>query len=362
MEVLGRLPDALRDGLDSVIAGALAGGAPKPSWVAADDGSGGWVAEVAGRSGAERARGVVAAASAEALTMAQRLGVGGAIWLPPSSLAALEAFETAAAAEVPALEFDPAVVETLGTEASIGIVSFVNREFWRVQLGDRTLAVLLAELAAAVGAPAAIVPWPALMLSDREAADVSDAWGHLASARGGAIPDLAVTPLPATLMAKVGMLDAAYKALLEGTVEVVSAGSIGPHPVHELPQGCRVGWWSWKEEQAASEGWLAAPTEVGADRCRWELEGEGGPGIVEEVLSATEVVEAEDAAAVRVPGWASCGLRPGAPAGLLVARLADEAARRGLPLWIPNIGEESLRFVLGLPGTLWVDGPAIPAP
>jgi hypothetical protein len=163
-------------------------------------------------------------------------------------------------------------------------------------------------------------------------------------------------------MAKAGMLDAAYKALLEGTVEVVSAGSIGPHPVHELPQGRRVGWWSWKEEQAASEGWLSAPTEVGADRCRWELEGENGPGVVEEVLSATEVVEAEVAAAVRVPGWASCGLRPGAPAGLLVARIADEAARRGLPLWIPNVGEESLRFVLGLPGTLWVDGPAIPAP
>ena len=56
MELLGRLQDALRGGLDSVIAGALAGGAPEPSWVAADDGSGAWVAEVAGRSGAERAR------------------------------------------------------------------------------------------------------------------------------------------------------------------------------------------------------------------------------------------------------------------------------------------------------------------
>ena len=42
MELLGRLPKALRGGLDSVIAGALAGGAPKPSWVVVDDGDRGY--------------------------------------------------------------------------------------------------------------------------------------------------------------------------------------------------------------------------------------------------------------------------------------------------------------------------------
>ena len=106
--------------------------------------------------------------------------------------------------------------------------------------------------------------------------------------------------------------------------------------------------------------WLAVPAEVAAQRCRWKLEGEGGPRVVEEVLSATEAAEAESAAAVRIPGWACSGLRPGAPAGLLVARLADEATRRGLPLWIPNVDGDGLRFVLGLPGTLWVDGAAVP--
>ncbi len=360
MELLGRLPDALRGGLNSVIAGALAGGAPEPSWVAADDGSGAWVAEVAGRSGAQRARGVVAAASADAVAMAQRLGVGGAMWLPPSSHAAIEAFE-AAAAPPPALEFDPAVVEALGTDAAISIVSFVDRGFWRLQLGDRTLAFLLTELAAAVGAPAAILPWPALLLSGREAAGASAAWRELASERSGAVPDLAVTALTAGAMGKVGMLDAAYGALLKGASRVEAAGSFRPQPVHELPQGRRVGWWTWEEGGTPAGGWLAAPAEVTAQRCRWKLEGEGGPGVVEEVLSATEVAEAAGAAAVRVPGWACSGLRPGAPAGLLVARLADEAARRGLPLWIPNIDGDGLRFVLGLPGTLWVDGAAVPS-
>jgi len=360
MKLLGRLPKAFHGGLDSVIAGALAGGAPEPPWVAADDGSGAWAAEVAARSGSERARGVVAVASAEAVAMAQRLGVGGALWLPPSYLAALDAFDAAGAAALPEFELDPAVVEALGTDAPIRIVSFADRGFWRVQLGDRALAVLLAELAAAVGAPPAILPWPALLLVDREAAGVSEAWWELASEIGGAVPNLAVAPLTVSAMREKGMPDAAYEVLLQGSAEAGVAGLLGPYPVHELPLGRRVGWWAGDGGERPAGGWLATPSEVRAERCRWALEGEGGGRIVEEVLSAAEVAEAEGAAAVRIPGWACGGLRSGAPAGLLVARLADEAMRRGLPLWIPNVSEESLRFVLGLPGTLWVDGPAVP--
>jgi hypothetical protein len=361
MELLGRLPDALRGGLDNVIAGALAGGAPEPSWVAADDGSGAWVAEVAGRPAAQRVRGVVAAASADALVTAQRLAVGGAMWLPPSSLAAIEAFGAAGAAATPEFEFDPAVVETLGTNVPIRIVSFGDREFWRVQLGDRALAALLAELAAVVGAPAAILPWPALLVSDRLGVGASDAWQELASRRGGAVPDLIVTPLTVSAMGEVGMvLDAAYTALLEGVSQAEATGSISLQPVHELPQGCRVGWWARECGETPAGGWLATPSEMSAERSRWALSGEGGAGTVEEVLRATEVAEAGSAASVRVPGWACGGLRSGTPAGLLVARLAEEAKRRGLPLWIPNLDDEGLRFALGLPGRLWVDGPAVP--
>jgi len=252
MELLGRLPEALRGGLDSVISGALAGGAPEPSWVAADDGYRAWVAEVAGRPVAERARGVVAAASANALVMAQRLGVGGAMWLPPSSLAAIEAFEAAAAAARPALEFDPAVVEALGTDAPIRIVSFADRRFWRVQLGDHALAVFLTELAVAVGAPPAILPWPALLLSDRLSVGVSEAWRELASSSGGAFPGLIFTESTVGAMGEGGVLQAVYSALAEGASEAEAAGSIGPQPVHELPQGRRVGWWTWAETQAPS--------------------------------------------------------------------------------------------------------------
>ena len=44
-------------------------------------------------------------------------------------------------------------------------------------------------------------------------------------------------------------------------------------------------------------------------------------------------------------------MHAGSPSGLLVTRIADAAARRGLPLWIPGVDHDSLRFVLALPGT-----------
>jgi hypothetical protein len=163
-------------------------------------------------------------------------------------------------------------------------------------------------------------------------------------------------------MGKVGMLlDAAYTALLEGVSQAEAADSIRLKTVYELPQGRRVGWWARECGETPAGGWLATPSEVSTEKCRWEIEGEGGPGVVVEVLCATEVAEAGGAAAVRVPGWACGGLRSGAPAGLLVARLAEEAKRRGLPLWIPNLDDEGLRYALGLPGRLWVDGSAVPS-
>jgi hypothetical protein len=80
-----------------------------------------------------------------------------------------------------------------------------------------------------------------------------------------------------------------------------------------------------------------------------------------EVLGSEEVAGVEEAVAVRVPGWASRDVRSGSPAGLLVTRIAEAAAGQNLPLWIPGVDEEALRLVLGLPGVIWVDGPAVPS-
>ena len=78
--------EEIRDGFYSVVAGAIAGGVAEPSWVAVDDGTDAWLVEVSNSSEFDRAHGVVAVASEEALVKAQRLGIGGAMWLPPASL------------------------------------------------------------------------------------------------------------------------------------------------------------------------------------------------------------------------------------------------------------------------------------
>ena len=94
-------------------------------------------------------------------------------------------------------------------------------------------------------------------------------------------------------------------------------------------------------------GW---PTYAGPDETHF----------AQDVLEAEAIDRLDGAAAARVPGSTGGSLRRGRPAGLLIQRLAEAAHRRGLPLWIPNVDREGLKLALRLPGTLWIDGPAVP--
>ena len=361
MRFLGTLPHAVGNGLESVVDGVLAGGAPEPSWVAIDDGADGWVTAAVGCSAVERARGVVAASADAALVTAQRLGIGGAMRLPPSSLGALEAFAAADSSVAPAVGHDADLLELLDDGAAAVILSFVDRHFWRAQLGEKRLIAILAELAAALDTPASILPWPALVVAGMEADDVVGAWHALQTDVDRVLPDVAVAPLVRSASGE-SALTSAYKELLEDRpMTSVADADCRSLPVHELPRGRRVGWWSRRRSVVSpEEGWSASPENLFQTRCRWRLEGDDGSRFIEEVLTSAEVERTEDAVAVRFPGWASRDIRPGSPAGLLVTRLAEAAARRGLPLWIPNLDGDALRLVLGLPGVLWVDGPAVP--
>lgn len=353
-------PDETREGLYSVVAGALAGGAPEPSWIAVDDGSGSWVVEASTRPAGERVRGVVAASSEDALVKAQLLGVGGAMWLPPSSLGALDAFSTAAAAEEPAA-FDAAALEILEGSTAIRVVSVADRQFWRTQVGDRALENFITELAVDLEAPAVILRWPALVVAERDPEVIVSAWENLVEKRETVSPSLSVRSLGPKALEN-DLLEEAYAALTGDSSDSKSPVSLPPQPVHELPHGRRVGWWlTGGDQKPEEEGWVAAPVEAGAARCRWQLEGTESSGTVVEVLASEEVAGIDQAVAVRVPGWASRDLRPGSPAGLLVTRIAEASSRRGLPLWVSGVDQEGLRLVLGLPGTIWVDGPAVPS-
>jgi len=280
------------------------------------------------------------------------------MWLPPASLGALEAFASASSARVPKIH-DSAAFELLDGKGSFHVVTFSHHPFWRAQLGDRELRDLLAELAVSLNAPVAILQWPALAVTGRNEAEIVTAWEGLVSVRERTGPDVAVLP---PIAIEKDALVGAYSALTAGTKTGGSSESMSTLPVHELPHGRRIGCWGLEVgETPADEGWIAEPVEVSSARCRWRLESTETSGTVVDVLTTAEVAGLEDVLAVRVPGWASCGLCPGSPSGLLVTRIAEAASRRRLPLWVPNVDQEGLRLVLGLPGTIWVDGPAVPS-
>jgi hypothetical protein len=356
VELVPPPPDSLRKALEAVLAGVIGAGAPVPGWIAVDDGSGAWIATCAASGAADRARGVVAAAGDGALVTGARLGVGGAMMLPPSTLGAREALEAAAAAPLPTGTVNPDLLETLEAGSGLQIVSFADRAFWRSQLGDRTLLTLLVRLAAELDAAPATVPWPALVITGRVRRDIERAWAGLIEESGPYGAPVIVTDCE---WPEDGDVVRVVTGVLMSAADSDAVRRVMPHPVHELPSGNPLGWWAPRAVATPSPGWLATPGETIGPRQRWILVG-ATQGEVAEVLLTGEIDEAANNLAVRAPGWLTIGLRPGNPAGLLVQRLAETAARRGVPLWVPNLDGEALRFVLRLPGTLWVDGPAVP--
>jgi hypothetical protein len=274
--------------------------------------------------------------------------------LPPSSLGALDAFAAADVAE-PHVTPDPSLLNLIDGGLPLKLVTTVDREFWRVQLGDSAMTRALVELAEKLGVPAVILPWPALIIAGFDGDEFIERWTEVSAA------DVGLEPYVCPLLTDGGdVIESAYRCLFEAPSKARRAASAEPRPVHELPHGRRVGWWSRDVVNQGGEGWLAMPIDVSPSRCRWRLDGDDPSGLVVDVLNSEEVAEVGEVAAVRLPGWAARPLRPGSPTGLLATRIADAAARQGLPFWIPGVDEEALRFVLGLPGTVWVDGPAVP--
>ena len=350
-------PELVALGVREVIDRALAEGSVEPPWIAVDDGGGEWLPLVAACPAAERARGVVLSSSDTAIVAANRLGVGGAATLPLSSTGLREALGAASRASLPAPVGDPGMFEVLADAPGLKIAAFSRCGFWRAQLGDRLLARLLAELARAMGSPPAVLPWPALVVSDRNEDQIRKAWKPLASGPGKPADDLVVLDVAP---GPQGVLAAVYSALINQQEEPrLNTGDVS-EPVHELPSGRLVGWWAPESAPERADGWVAVPVETSGFKCRWELKGSDGATTVAEVTGPEDLAEIDGVAAVRVPGSLTGNTGPGTPAGLLVQRLADAAALRGLPLWVPNVDTQALKFLLRLPGTLWVDGPAVP--
>ncbi|MDX2438389.1 MAG: hypothetical protein QNL88_15260 [Acidobacteriota bacterium] len=357
VRLLPPTPDSPDSGLRDVIERALEAGASEPVWIAVDDASRRWLPLVAACPIGERAHGVVIAQDDAALLLAHKLGVGGAAAMPASTPGVADALRAASRGSRPPLAIDPGVTELFDGVPELKVASFSNRAFWRAQLGDRVLSRLLAELAIGLRTPPAVVPWPALILADRSERQILDAWQPLAAGAGRPADDLVVSEVAP---GGRGVAASVYSALLEQVEHIRAVKTVSVEPVYELPSGKLIGWWASEPGPKRPGEWVAAPVEISGPTCRWGLVGGGEKSEVEDVLEVDSLNRLEGVTAVRVPGSLTGGLRSGTPAGLLVQRLAEVAARRGLPLWLPNVDTEALRFALRLPGSVWVDGPAVP--
>jgi hypothetical protein len=304
---------------------------------------------------------VIAATSQEALAIAVQLGVGGALRLPPSTLEAGAALE--AAARVGEAWVADAGLADLAADwdQDMLVAGWINRQFWRCQLGEPEMTEWLAELARELEVLPAIVPWPALVLADRTEQEVQAAWDRVAAGRRLTSEGIAVVKCRPKV-GHCGVAAMAVQCLLEQDLNGMAAGDTGtaPQPVFEIPRGNPVGFWAPSAGTFEhGDGWLATPESANAVGFSWCLEdADGQRAAVHDVVDTGEIVSP----AVRLPGWAGRDVGPGRPAGVLVEVLANASAREGIPLWVPNVSKEALGLLLRLPGVFWVDGPAAPSP
>ncbi len=345
----------------TVATAALAEGAHEPSCIVVEEPSRRWLELLVAMPPHARSRAVLAASSDVGLGAAVRLGVGGALWLPPSTPAMVAAMAAAAEAGVDertVCATDPAVLGLAGGRAVAAV--FARAGFWHGQLGPARLTELLAAVAERLPPPATVTAWPALLAWGVTPETVESAWrevsaGTVRAPRHGLVAD--------ELDAGPSGFEMALRQLLERLGADPGDGADEPlGAVFELPSGRQLGWYAATLGEVSPAGWLAAPAGEG-EPAAWVLHGASVTGDIPEVLSEAEVKATKGAAALRVPGWASAGMGPeGVPATLLVRRLAEAAAAASLPLWVPNVDDRALRFLLTLGTTLWVDGPAAPDP
>ncbi len=360
IRIIGSAAGGATDAILSVFDQAVAEGAAEPAWVAVEDEAGEWVRQAATAAPGERARAVVAVRTEAALVTAVRLGIGGAMWLPPSTVDAAAALAASELVDTGAPALDPWLADLeAGPDRPMVAVSWIHRAFWRCQVGERRMAALLAELAAELEVPPAILPWPALLVPADSNDELGPAWAAVTE-RVGVISEGVSVVACGPWEGHCGMASVAMAALAGHRESVSPPSDAGfARAVCELPSGRHVGRWSPADlgEGDHGPGWLAIPAGTTAHGFRWRLAGGDGE---EEWLEDRISAGAGAGPAHRVPGWLAVEAGGGRPAGLLVERLAADAHRRGVPLWVPNVDQARLQFLLRLPGIFWVDGSAVP--
>jgi len=329
-----------------------------------DDGTGGWWRSAIERPAGERRRSVVAAVSHNALAEAVRLDIGGALLQPVSTPALALACEvaTGVGGPLPPRVVGTGILETLVASVDeLHAVGWFPRRFWAPLLGRRPMIEALRRIADQIAGRIAVADWPALLVADRSV-------DELAHAIGASSDEMRARGLdPPTAVDLGECLDAddplaAMLAVLAAGPPDRPAPSTVLRSVHELPSGKRVGSWSpFAQRERPAAGWSATPVDTAGEGHRWRIEGVDGNSPVVVVDSCgSEPIDGGEASVIRVPGWIGAEIGPGRPAGVLVERLASGGARDGRPVWVSNVDDAGVQFLLGLPAPIWVDGPGVP--
>ena len=352
--------------IERILETLLSDGNPLPPCVLIDDSSETWRRHAALLPVEVRRRSVIAASSEASLIDAVRFEIGGASWLPASTPSMETACETAVTHD--RHECAPiatrGVLETLVAEtAELWAVGWWPLSFWNRQVGPRRLFAPLTVIAARLGCVPAILPGPVLVVAGRERAAVEEVCRDVSIFEGGAGP----CP-PAVVNLAVDLRSDATADQVEDLIAVVAQSGREEQrstdsalPVLEMSTGEKVGWWSMTHETVAGgSGWIAHPSAAEPDGGCWEIVAEdGSQTTVVETTSLRDQERAEQAV-IRVPGFIGADVRRGSPAGLLVERWAKDPSREGRPIWVPSVDSDGVRFLLGLPGPIWVDGPGVP--
>lgn len=297
-----------------------------------------------------RRRSVIMLASSSSLIDAVRFEFGGAARLPVSSVSMESAFDAVTHGPPSGTPFATRGVmdSALGGAKRVAAVGWQRARFWRSHVGSRFLSGVLTDVAARLDRVPVIVPGPVLLVPDRERQRIREAIEETAAGYGAIGPPSIVPIDPILSVLDIGVEGVAH----DGAPRIFDS----PQPVLELPSGRRVGTWSLaKDPPPGLHGWYASPERISASASSWTLEHPDGS-----LESVADSPFLSDQIAVKVPGWMSDHLCPGSPAGLLVEALAKDPGRFGRPLWVSNADAAAVRFLLGLPGPIWVDGPGVP--
>ena len=353
--------------VETVLGTLRADKTPLPSRVLIDDADRSWRRHAAALPVETRRCSVLVTASDASLVDALLFEIGGAARLPLSTPSMEAACESAVASDfggaIP-MATQGVMDALMGDCSEILVVSWLPQAFWQRQAGALRPVRWLVEIAERLAIVPVILPGPILVISGRGRAEVEaaavDAGGRPGSFSLPAPPSV-VELSTSDLSAGSGIrIDSILAAATTGQDDADGQPGLSD-PVFEIPSGRCVGRWSITLS-TADDGtfWHASPRQGDSDGSCWEIiSADGSSEAIAESISLDRD-EVAGQSVIRAPGFVGAALRRGSPAGHLIEGLARHSARAQRPIWVPGVDAEGVRFLLGLAGPFWVDGPGVP--